>query len=1517
MGTESVKLVGDSFPAPSDGAVEYIAGGPGGPREVNPAPKVPKGERPKGKPVRRPSTVRTMVSTAQEPASTGVSGSVVEPPVPVVNLTATEPAPSAKVPSRKEKRLPPPLNVPGGVGETQATAPTPLIPRATQAKRSKKAKQASRDAIAPPTEPGILPTRSERTNDRRRAEGVGNEIYPVMDAIPVEKKTRPKETKRAPQWLPSDPLVPELKLPADMTDAELLATQKLFDQEMRRTGNPTRYKNLWAIERARRARLLKAAQAAPSPVADKKPSTASQAVTTMILAAAAPPGPLKILIPFLPQIAETFQTFTDAFPGIDVAFGTTLATGYVAMQSAAIALAKREEKPSFYYKTCPSAAIGAVWSGGTDAATPRDSWGCSTPINFSPPTVEGGDIRSRCNDDPLNCQHCGADVSQLTMMFGISERADEFHPNIVAAWCKRWGRVVTVVPNPAYRKFGVAVTAVVRTLGVAGDRSPIIIPKQYWYSNEVKYAMTGGGFLRMPSERLTWNFRPLGSAFSLVVFSLAKPGGGFIAGSMLEMAPTEVVGDGVFDNYNGVLVRAEVTNRVELSAAGAAASSNTYARCEKTASRVISELGESPHTRSGDEAKAAAEVAWTRINARNLSWLPTSFISELIWGRPGNYHGDTPWPYRYWHFGLAIVCLWLYSRRQKIILAHATIDALDTAGFHIVRPAEDIQAEAEMWRSARASAAYFESLRWEQRFWGHYHSSCFWFRRHLTVAPLLIVIALFVGPLSEEHLKHAYGRRFGLSAAAFIGLWESWRNSYQQGSYSAMPLVIHLLLSLVPFKFAVFYHMCFNLMAVTNPMFLLTLPPDLRFLTKPGLPGSLATTGWWAVVLISPFIEECAKHTTSQVLSLVSTILIIWWEYRRAWRVLGSAATAVYAPTALMHAVAALLPLPHALLLHVCFNLCAVTNNHQGCLPGSFALSVSTEFLATGKDTHGYPEGWVPPDVFRRQLPWTLRKDGLDGMYTFCCGTYMANCLDPIDTPQLNATPPPNQPTFCDAEDYGPYLDLIGVGVDCAIPIVFMSCVHNEGAALRLRLAAPVLWHDPLVTRFWGHIQTTFRASPLWERFRLEAGDNERIIPTCFPTWLRKYPQGQQLVLTEAREDSFKGIAKRDMDIKAFVKLERIPMLRKDAEAGKEKKPRLIQGRDPKVTSTTAPTMNALGNALKRACAGPLLDVVTYTGGLSAEEVGGLYSECVQAGLVPYSFDVQGWDASVGPGPTNSWGADVKHLRSNWQVRKLIDSRSNSKRGFTKHGWRYDLRFEVCSGDPDTTVGNSLNHMKIWLALYYDINGVSSAFAPGAHKHGFRVFVAGDNSIVMADPALLKELIPQAISIFRAAGFTLKAESTKSSIYHGIFCSGRMWAIGEDQYVFGPKIGRVVAKTFYCIHPLTTKTAKLKWLRGVAKGLQRNTAFIPVLRVIVDSILAATVRFATPSDKSNDDPWRVNATQDHEASPETWKQFCTLYSCSISEALRLESDLAKVTYDGCGTMFYHYLLDRIVAVDLA
>ena len=194
-----------------------------------------------------------------------------------------------------------------------------------------------------------------------------------------------------------------------------------------------------------------------------------------------------------------------------------------------------------------------------------------------------------------------------------------------------------------------------------------------------------------------------------------------------------------------------------------------------------------------------------------------------------------------------------------------------------------------------------------------------------------------------------------------------------------------------------------------------------------------------------------------------------------------------------------------------------------------------------------------------------------------------------------------------------------------------------------------------------------------------------------------------------------------------------------------------------------------------------------------------------------------------------------------------------STQGFSRFGHVYGIFGTRKSGDPNTSVGNSI------------LTGLSTARmlkTLGVPKHGYRAIFLGDDVLVIISKKYRDRISVDAVSAeYLRAGFVSEPKIHEHP-RDGSFCSQRFWPVAEGT-ILGPKIGRFLYKAGWTTsHEHSPQTH----MRGVALGIANWTSGIPVVREYVDAILRLTSKVeATPIR-----PWMKEAVRPHHASADTW-----------------------------------------------
>lgn len=273
----------------------------------------------------------------------------------------------------------------------------------------------------------------------------------------------------------------------------------------------------------------------------------------------------------------------------------------------------------------------------------------------------------------------------------------------------------------------------------------------------------------------------------------------------------------------------------------------------------------------------------------------------------------------------------------------------------------------------------------------------------------------------------------------------------------------------------------------------------------------------------------------------------------------------------------------------------------------------------------------------------------------------------------------------------------------------------------------------------------------------------------------------------------------------------------------KNKAPRLIQGATPEFICLVGPWIMAVQDLFKRRWSKK--HFICFSSGLSAESA----ALFIDSGHGSWLEDDLGkFDSSI----RQPWCEyEVWLCKQFGAKRAVLDlMRANIQtHGTTTHGWKYKCQGTRKSGDPYTSLMNSI------------INGLSHLF----------LYCKWTNKTVLEARLSLKMLVQGDDNLMRhtdveqfdwqagMAGLGFDSEAVYRSSRDLVeFCSSRLYST-SDGICFGPKPGRVLAKFGYVIDPPSHVSAE-SMMRGIALGLEKNVAFIPPLKVVVDRVLELT-----------------------------------------------------------------------------
>jgi len=345
----------------------------------------------------------------------------------------------------------------------------------------------------------------------------------------------------------------------------------------------------------------------------------------------------------------------------------------------------------------------------------------------------------------------------------------------------------------------------------------------------------------------------------------------------------------------------------------------------------------------------------------------------------------------------------------------------------------------------------------------------------------------------------------------------------------------------------------------------------------------------------------------------------------------------------------------------------------------------------------------------------------------------------------------------------------------------------------------------------------------------------------------------------------------------------------------KHKAPRLIQGAQPEFICLVGPWVMALQDLLKRRWG--TKNNLCFTSGVSAEKA----AEFISSGHGRWVEDDLGkFDCSI----REPWCEyEVWLCRRFGAPRAVLElmQANISTHGSTAHGWRYKCKGTRKSGDPYTSLMNSVINAVSHLYLYCRWTGRTVVSA----RNSIRMLVQGDDNCLRHAEACE---FPWQQGMARL-GFDSEA-LYRENLFDVEFCSCRLYETNEG-VVFGPKPGRVLAKFGYIINPPASVTGK-SVMRGIALGLKRMVEFVPPLRALVaktlEMIEGSKAWFARRAFTPFDEGLKIR--RKHTASVQVMLNLNMQYQWDYTRQRAFESSLSVMKFGGCYPRSTILLFDR-------
>jgi hypothetical protein len=385
-------------------------------------------------------------------------------------------------------------------------------------------------------------------------------------------------------------------------------------------------------------------------------------------------------------------------------------------------------------------------------------------------------------------------------------------------------------------------------------------------------------------------------------------------------------------------------------------------------------------------------------------------------------------------------------------------------------------------------------------------------------------------------------------------------------------------------------------------------------------------------------------------------------------------------------------------------------------------------------------------------------------------------------------------------------------------PIAWSSNLINEEIGLINRaLMRPLVY----VEGKWLEMYHAIR--PMYEALgKVKEMSREEFLARDMPTQKR-----ESLIRAYESLDN-EPFSKKESRYKAFVKQELLPA--KVLNESLFGDPRVIQAPTDRMKAVLGPFMVP---ASKRVSYVFGVDSNhTYASGLTPLNIGRWMTVVMDTFGAPLFIEVDyvRWDAHLNPEALEIEHMMFASMGISGDARRALSCQRVTK-GHSKHGLKYKVNATRKSGDPNTSVGNSLLNIAINASVFDTMFGVGN----------YKLIVLGDDMLCAVDPKqayLWNETTY--VSFMLSLGLEPEIKVHKDN-YAASFCSSYFWpcetGILNTRYVLAQKPGRALSKFGYALGDATKKDEQR--LLGVVRSLLPHAEAVPGLREFLKNLICA------------------------------------------------------------------------------
>jgi hypothetical protein len=419
---------------------------------------------------------------------------------------------------------------------------------------------------------------------------------------------------------------------------------------------------------------------------------------------------------------------------------------------------------------------------------------------------------------------------------------------------------------------------------------------------------------------------------------------------------------------------------------------------------------------------------------------------------------------------------------------------------------------------------------------------------------------------------------------------------------------------------------------------------------------------------------------------------------------------------------------------------------------------------------------------------------------------------------------------------------LYGIGSGGYRPVAYAPNLDNEEAAVKARILAVTpesdggrvhacsAWVKKNIRKFFPRISRVFSVS--FDVYLRRSNASASVKRQLRRTWAKLQAEGvdEDTVLSpaELHKWTFR---------KSFVKVEN--NVYRTPGGRKRKASRLIQGATPEFICLVGPWMMAFQDMVK-SCWGAS-NFLCFTSGVSSLACGKLID---RAGWKILEDDIGAFDASVGSDWLKLELWVFRFFGCPRAVYALIRANIDTH-GITSKGIRYRREGMRKSGDPYTSVGNSMLNVFMHIFIYCEATEQQLWEAEG----NCVMLAQGDDNLMRYSLDVDIDWVARMLEF----GFTSEAVF-RDSLYDAEFCSNLIYE-SDRGLTFAPKPGKVMAKLGYYINPPENVSPE-SIVRGTALGLYRACNHVAPLRAYLDRLIELTA--GADAWKAPLEEWKMN-----------------------------------------------------------